>query len=137
MATGTSYQTAGELIREKTGRVRRNEMEEPSDTPTERENGNLVLDWVESFTECLWNTYGPKSWPDVIAVDELPLSGRSPHAKALAALPFPQSLTQAGKIRVKKGGRKLFTIIGALGYTSAGKSAISTKDPGPRRSALT
>lgn len=83
---------------------------------------------VESYTDPLWAAYGPKAWPEIITVDELIVGGRSPKARRQAALMYPASffaplgLTPRGAVRLKKGGRRLFTIIGAHGYPSGDRA---------------
>lgn len=70
-------------------------------------NGTLVADWVETLAPVLWSAYGHSSWPEVLAVDELPFKGRSLPGSA----PWP-------KVGKRAGGVDRFMILGGQGYPS-------------------
>jgi len=125
VASGRSYRASGELVRARTGRRRRNARATPKRAAS-RENGNLVMDWVEAFTTPVWAEHGHTSWPDLIAVDEHIVGG---HALAKTPKPmFPASSKPPPGPRTNralgrgKGGRRLFTIIGAEGYPIGGRA---------------
>jgi hypothetical protein len=122
MGHGDTYRDAGEKARAAT-RVRKVPRPVRAKTPW-RQSGNLVMDWVEIFAGQLWERFGPTSWPDVIAVDELIVSGPALSSSARARQMWPQSSmptppavgNPAGQSASGKGGRRLFTILGATGY---------------------
>lgn len=107
VAHGTSYRAAAEWVR---AHHRTKHGKRSQTAVAYGANGTLVADWVEALAPAIWDTHGRTSWPDVIAVDELPFKGAS---RSTGVWPH------RGKV---KGGRDLFMILGAQGYPPGERS---------------
>lgn len=136
---GNSYRSIGERVRKRAGRIRYNKKAGGVVAPPARESSTLIADWVEAIAPVLWQEHAPTSWPEMIAIDELDIRGRSASSKRKAALMFPESSkpsadpTEDDEARgpdllgarpasgKKRGGRKLFAVLGAEGYPRAGR----------------
>jgi hypothetical protein len=120
-ARGTSYRLAGEKARARASRVRRAAPRVAAPVEPWRQSGNLVMDWTETYAAALWDIHGPDAWPDVIAIDELVVSGRALSASARARQKWAPGGLPIGRSASGRGGRRLYAIIGATGY--AGRAA--------------
>lgn len=121
VAHGTSYRAAAEWVR---AHHRTKQGKRGQATVAYGANGTLVGDWVEALAPAIWDAHGRTSWPEVVAVDELPFKGAS-----RTTGPWPHR----GKV---KGGRDLFMILGAQGYPSGERSRPWFFMPAPSKKAI-
>jgi hypothetical protein len=80
--------------------------------------GNLIHDWVEVFAPVIFEEFGPKEWPPIVLLDELSFK-RSAYRKNGKLIP---------------GGKPLFSILGAVGYTQARRPFVVRLEAVPTHS---
>ncbi len=89
---------------------------------TQSNAGQLVADWVEAFTEPLWQAHGPKTWPAYLIADSKPIYVRDKSA------PIESPERGAGrKKRPTAVAYHLHTVIGSDGPALGGRTSWEWK----------
>ena len=113
VGAGASYRSASEAVRREINRPARS----PRNGRRFSSQPHLLEDWVEVFAPVVDAAFMELTWPDVIAVDEVPfhiasgLAGGRHHFSVLAALGYPQgrlSLLRASPDRSSAGWFEFF-----------------------------
>jgi hypothetical protein len=107
LGLGKSYRSTADTSRRTMGRFRRNKPRGVGSAPVPYgANDKPAAGWAEVFAPIVAAPHLPAAWPDVVAFDDLPFAGID-H-------------TKRGKSG--RGGKPLFAVLGAYGYTTAGAS---------------
>jgi hypothetical protein len=108
VGAGASYRSASEAMRREINRPARR----PKDGRRFSTQPHLLEDWVEVFGPVVDAAFTELTWPEVIAVDEVPFHvkpSRAHHVTDGDDVPFG---VEAGRARA----RLHFSVLGALGY---------------------
>ena len=96
---GESDRATGWRVRQRAERLLSGKT--PSGRHRRNKDGNTVADWVELFAPPIFESLGPTDWPQVVAIDALPMK-----------------VTKAARATGGQGGKSSFNVLGAFGWNA-------------------